>query len=167
MQFEELKSLEEGIAMYHLEHNEEVLVYAPVLFIPGDNVRHSEICCSKGSRATCPCRKCFWLLDPPQPKNRPVVPVHTRLQDYVAAPKLKIHSIMFAIDRLPRYQALGIMLRNRGRGFNRVPDESTPAEEDSWGNLGYKMTGGEVFPQLKGFDTTKSTTVEMLYIVSW
>ncbi|KAI9243045.1 hypothetical protein EDC94DRAFT_591189, partial [Helicostylum pulchrum] len=127
---EDLKSLEDGMVMYDLEYDEEVLVYAPVLFITGDNVRHSEICCN-----------------------------------YVAAPRFKMYSVMYAIDELPKLPAPGVTLRNRGRGVGRNPNESTPGQEDAWNKLGYKKTGGEVFLQLKAFDPTKDTPVEMLHVM--
>lgn len=73
----------------------------------------------------------FSQFDLPQPKSKPVVPVHTIRQDYVATPKLKIYSIMFPVDRSPRNPTTGIILRNRGRRVNRIPDESTSAVEDS------------------------------------
>lgn len=80
----DLKSLEDGVLMFDLYHEEEVLVYAPLLFVIADNVRHSELCCNKGLRATCPCRKCYWQLDPSQARNEVIVPLHTSFSDYIA-----------------------------------------------------------------------------------
>lgn len=57
------------------------------------------------------------------------------------------------------------MLRNRGRGTGRNPRESSPAQEVSWDKLGYEMTGGEVFLQLKAFDPTKDTPIEILHVM--
>jgi hypothetical protein len=162
---DDLKLLEDGLKMYDVEYDENILVYAPVLFITGDNVRHAEIICHKGSRATCPCRKCYWQLDPVQPRNTPVQPVHTSVVHYIAEPRLKHHIVQFAVDRLPRLPFPGVALKNRGRGANRDPNKSTSIMESSWDNLGYKLTGGEVFLKLKSFDPTKDTPVEMLHVV--
>lgn len=121
-----LKSLEDGMIMFDLEYEEKILVYAPVLFITADNVRHAEICCSKGAKATCPCRKCYWQVDPAQNRNRPVVPLHTSVIDHIAVPRLKVHMNMYAVYGLPTFPASGITLRNRGRGITGDPNESTP-----------------------------------------
>jgi hypothetical protein len=128
---DDLKLLEDGLKMYDVEYDENILVYAPVLFITGDNVRHAEIVCHKGSRATCPCRKCYWQLDPVQPRNTPVQPAHTSVVDYIAEPRLKHHIVQFAVDRLPRLPFPGVALKNRGRGANRDPNESTSIMESS------------------------------------
>lgn len=146
-----LKSLENGILMFDLKYKEEILVDAPLPFIVGDNVRQAEICCDKGARSTCSCRKFYWQLDPAQPRNRPVVPVHTSLTGYFAAPRLKKHVVMFGVERLPSLPEPGVTLRNRGRGIARNPNENVQVSETNWGKLGYKLTGGEVFFSLGVF----------------
>ncbi|KAG0803512.1 hypothetical protein G6F20_013462 [Rhizopus arrhizus] len=40
----DMKALEKGVAMFSGEHNETVLVKAPVMFISADNPAHSDIC---------------------------------------------------------------------------------------------------------------------------
>jgi hypothetical protein len=54
-----VKALEKGVAMFSGEHNETVLVKAPVMFIAADNPAHSDICGIQQQTTLYFCRKCY------------------------------------------------------------------------------------------------------------
>jgi hypothetical protein len=56
----DLKALEDGVIMYSAEHEEDVLVIAPVLFITADNPRHAELVGLRQSTTLYPCRYCYY-----------------------------------------------------------------------------------------------------------
>ncbi|KAI8329379.1 hypothetical protein BD560DRAFT_441625 [Blakeslea trispora] len=56
---DDLVELENGIVMYSVSHNEDVLVVAPLLLISGDNYRQSELSMLIGSSAGHFSRKCL------------------------------------------------------------------------------------------------------------
>lgn len=62
---DDLCSLEEGVEMYSAVYNKYVLVISPILFISGDNPRHSQLAMHKGTCSSFFCRKCLM----PTPKN--------------------------------------------------------------------------------------------------
>ncbi|KAG1320243.1 hypothetical protein G6F63_014357 [Rhizopus arrhizus] len=55
----DMKALEKGVAMFSGEHNETVLVKAPVMFISADNPAHSDICGIQQQTTLYFCRKCY------------------------------------------------------------------------------------------------------------
>jgi hypothetical protein len=59
---DDLKQLEEGMIMYSAEHDEDVLVVAPLLWLEADTPCHSELCGLYSPTSLYPCRKCYTRL---------------------------------------------------------------------------------------------------------
>lgn len=156
---QDLEVLEKsGMIMYDVLSGESVLVFAPVLFLAGDNVRHAELCLSKGSRATCPCRRCFWQVDPQPSRNNNFATFDITMNDFSAPPRTKQHLLDFAVNRLPEMEGDGILLQNRGRNLEAQFTKS-------WGLLGFKLTGAESLLCLDALDLTLDTPVEALHTI--
>ena len=67
----DMKALEKGVAMFSGEHNETVLVKAPVMFVSADNPAYSDICGIQQQTTLYFGRKCYVCKSskkkPPQP----------------------------------------------------------------------------------------------------
>ncbi|KAI8330308.1 hypothetical protein BC941DRAFT_182146 [Chlamydoabsidia padenii] len=57
---EDLKMLENGMAMHSAEYNEDLLVISPVVYITADSLRHSELCGLLGLTTLYSCRFCYY-----------------------------------------------------------------------------------------------------------
>ncbi|MGO3048198.1 MAG: hypothetical protein ACTIHF_06790, partial [Streptococcus thermophilus] len=148
----------EGIMMYDVTLDETVLVFAPVLFLAGDNVRHAEFCLSKGSSAMCPCRRCFWQADPQPSRHNGFAPLRLTMDDFIAPARTNQHLLDFAINNLTEMQGDGILLNNRGRNGG-------PQLVKSWDRLGFKLTGAQSLLKLDALDLTTDTPIEALHTV--
>ncbi|KAG2208987.1 hypothetical protein INT47_011127 [Mucor saturninus] len=135
-------ALEERIEMYSAQHGKYVLVVAPLLFISGDNPRHSQLAMHKGTSSSCYCRKC--LMPTPANPNR-------RRKDN----KVPLHPVVHE-GHPPRTL---VYLRQ----FNAAEDGS---EERLLGDkLSFTKNGSEELLRLESFDPTLDTPAEMLHCI--
>ncbi|KAI9343815.1 hypothetical protein BD770DRAFT_430772 [Pilaira anomala] len=56
---DDLSTLEKGIEVYSYDHQEHVLLVAPLLLFMADNPRQSQLSMHKGTSSKSPCRKCI------------------------------------------------------------------------------------------------------------
>lgn len=56
---DDLSKLEQGIKVYSYDHQEYVLLVAPLLLFIAGNSRHSKLAIHKGTSSNFPCRKCL------------------------------------------------------------------------------------------------------------
>ncbi|KAG2192019.1 hypothetical protein INT47_008245 [Mucor saturninus] len=140
---DDLYLLEKGIEMYTAQHDQYVLVVSPLLFISGDNPRHSQLAMHKGTNSSHYCRKCF-LPTPANPNKR-------RKDNLVGLDSI-VH------DGYPK------RTKSLLRQFCNAP---VGTEEYDLGNrLSCSKNGSEELLRLESFDATLDTPVELLHCVS-
>ncbi|KAG2202531.1 hypothetical protein INT47_012525 [Mucor saturninus] len=154
----DLYNLEKGMVMYDSQFKQNVFVISPVLFIRGDNVRQAEIALHKGSRATHPCRFCYWQSDPSKPvdANGQPLSLHYSASGF-SAPSRTLQDYKDFATLQYQQRPEPVFLPNRGRPRARI------AFESDWSKLGFKFTGGEHFLNLDAIDLSKDLPVEILH----
>ncbi|KAI7887869.1 uncharacterized protein EV154DRAFT_595122 [Mucor mucedo] len=141
---DDLSKLEQGIEVYSYDHQEYVLLVAPLLLFMADNPRHSQLAMHKGTSSKFPCRKCL------RPKA-------TNLSDILRSDP----------DTLEPY----ILHRYDGRTLAQLKDVIRCQEEDKpryktyTDIFSFSVNGSEEFLRLHSFDPTLDSPVEVLYTV--
>ncbi|KAI7886548.1 uncharacterized protein EV154DRAFT_427426 [Mucor mucedo] len=141
---DDLSKLEQGIEVYSYDHQEYVLLVAPLLLFMADNPRHSQLAMHKGTSSKFPCRKCL------RPKA-------TNLSDILRSDP----------DTLEPY----ILHRYDGRTLAQLKDVLRCQEEDKpryktyTDIFSFSVNGSEEFLRLQSFDPTLDCPVEVLHTV--
>ncbi|KAI8136578.1 hypothetical protein BJV82DRAFT_706052 [Fennellomyces sp. T-0311] len=137
---DDLRQLENGVTMYNVSCNADVLVVAPLNFIIADNARHSELACHKGAKANFPCRKCFYPMNPAEEDAN--IDHHN-------------NSTLHSQDDIHALTTNG--------GSKNLIRMSHDRHTNDLNDLGLKLTGGEVLLGLRVFDQTKDLPIEILH----
>ncbi|KAI9356421.1 hypothetical protein BD770DRAFT_390206 [Pilaira anomala] len=142
---EDLKQLEEGIEVYSYDHNDYVLLVAPLLMLMADNPRHSQLAMHKGTSSKAPCRKCL-RLKPRTLANLemyvdPLTEHRHVLHDYRRRDLTQLHEVIRCNSTdVPRYKMIS----------------------DKYSFL---VNGSEKFLALRAFDPTQDCPVDILHSV--
>lgn len=142
---EDLKQLEEGIEVYSYDHNDYVLLVAPLLMLIADNPRHSQLCMDKGTSSKAPCRKCLR----PKPRTLADLEFYT---DSITEQRCVLHDYRRR-DLSQLYEVV------------RCNSADVPRYKMISDKYSFLVNGSEKFLILRAFDPTQDCPVDVLHTV--